>query len=274
MKMLSRPLALMRPGLVLALGLIAAEGQAATKSVEQPVLNRVDRKFPVLTIETLSYTNSYTNATVTPSAKDVFIKHAGGIETLKVATLPNRYKEMFGYEIPQPKTNTVTTWTKSQVSKIHVSDLKNIEEAVRAKVPLRTAKGDVNMTVVYATAGVVFFLYLFFCFVCKRICEKSGTPATPLIWIPILQALPLFKAAGMPAAWLLASLLPVLNVVAYVVWCFKIAQVRRQGFGLALALLVPISAPFGFLYLAFGEGAPAPKAPKEKRPELMTLEAA
>lgn len=274
MKMLHWPLILARLGFVLALLLIASTSQAGLRSApEEPTVNRVERKFPVLTIESLTYTNSYTNATVTPGSKDVFIKHAGGIQSIKVSALPDSLKEMFGYQVPKPKTNGVASWTKSQVSRIQVSDIKNIEETVRTKVPLRTAKGDLNSRFLYATGGVFLVIYLCFCFCCKLVCEKSGTPATPLIWIPILQAIPLFRAAGMPPVWLLASLLPLVNIVAYVVWCFKIAQVRKQGFGLALALLIPLSAPFAFLYLAFGEGAPPPK-PKEKRPELMTLEAA
>lgn len=275
MKIVHWPFAVARLAVVLAVGFMADACGAATKSsADQAALNRVERKFPVLTIESHSVTNLYTNATVTPGAKDVFIRHAGGIQTLKVSALPDSLKEMLGYEVPKPKTNGVANWTKSQVSRIHVSDIKDLEQTVRTKVPLRTAKGDLNMKVIYAACGVALAIYLFFCFCCKQICEKSGTPATPLIWIPVLQMIPLFKAAGMPPVWFLASLVPILNLVAYVVWSIKIAEVRKKGFGLAIALIIPISSPFAFLYLAFGEGAPPPKQPKEKRPELMTLEAA
>jgi hypothetical protein len=40
-------------------------------------------------------------------------------------------------------------------------------------------------------------LYLFFCYCCKRVCEKAGHNPGVLIWIPIVQLIPLLRVAGM-----------------------------------------------------------------------------
>ena len=47
--------------------------------------------------------------------------------------------------------------------------------------------------------GLVFLLlslvvYLFACYLMKRICEKAGGEPGILIWIPILQIIPMLKA--------------------------------------------------------------------------------
>ena len=43
--------------------------------------------------------------------------------------------------------------------------------------------------------AVCLVFYIFFCFCYKRICEKCGVTPGVLIWIPIVQALPLLEAA-------------------------------------------------------------------------------
>lgn len=216
----------------------------------------------------------YTNATVSFGRKDIFIEHAAGISTIKIASLSDETKELLGFKMPKPGTNTMATWTKAQVSKIQAPELKSIETTVRSKVPFRTVKGALNPVVMGIFASLSLACFVFFSFCCKQICEKSNTPPTPLIWIPILQLLPLFRAAGMPPIWFLASLLPGLNLVAYAIWCFKISEARKKGFGMALALLFPLTSPLAFMYLAFGGGIPPATPAKARRPEMMTLEAA
>ena len=62
----------------------------------------------------------------------------------------------------------------------------------------------------------LFLLYLLMCYCSMLICHKSGHPPGVLVWIPILQLIPLLRAAGMSPAWLLAFLVPVLNIIAQI----------------------------------------------------------
>lgn len=92
-------------------------------------------------------------------------------------------------------------------------------------------------------------VYLFVCFCNKRICEKCGVRPGLLIWIPILNLIPMFWAAKMSAWWLLLLLVPVVGLIIYILLWVKICEARGKGaWGVLLILLVPI---IGVPYLAF-----------------------
>ena len=50
----------------------------------------------------------------------------------------------------------------------------------------------------------VLAFYIFYCFCAKRICEKCGVNPGILIWIPIVNLVPLLQAAKMPV-WMITS---------------------------------------------------------------------
>ena len=52
----------------------------------------------------------------------------------------------------------------------------------------------------HALFGGLLVLYLLFCFCGKLICEKTGNKAGFLMWVLILQWIPLLIAAGMSPA--------------------------------------------------------------------------
>lgn len=99
--------------------------------------------------------------------------------------------------------------------------------------------------------GVALVVYLFFCYCFKRICEKAGHQPGVLIWIPILQMIPLLQVAGM-AAWMIVLLIiPIVGwVVAIIMWA-KICQARGKSPWL---VILGIILPIVFIpYLAFSE---------------------
>jgi apolipoprotein N-acyltransferase len=132
-------------------------------------------------------------------------------------------------------------------------------------------------------------IYLFFCFCLRLIVRKTGTEAGFLIWLPILQLIPMLRAARMSTVWffmwispfLVALALPllvmgsgasepqtamgiasilgmatsVLQLVAAVVWCVKIVQARDKHILWAILLILPLTNLIAFLYLAFSSGA-------------------
>jgi hypothetical protein len=91
--------------------------------------------------------------------------------------------------------------------------------------------------------------YLFFCFCNKRICENCGVRPGLLIWIPILNVIPLFWAAKMSAWLCLLLLVPIVGLIIYIMLWVKVCEVRGKGvLGVVLVLLIPV---VGVPYLAF-----------------------
>jgi len=113
-----------------------------------------------------------------------------------------------------------------------------------------------NPIAVWTMVGIVVLMYLFFCYCSMMICRKAHTSPGILVWIPGLQMIPLLRAAGMSGVWFLAYLVPVVNLIAQFIWYVKIVKARGKGPILVLWLVLPLTSPFAFLYLAFSEAAP------------------
>ncbi|MGA7615587.1 MAG: DUF5684 domain-containing protein [Thermoanaerobaculia bacterium] len=67
------------------------------------------------------------------------------------------------------------------------------------------------VTVILFAVSLVF--YLFFCYCYKRICEKAGVEPGWMIWVPILQLIPMFQAAKLHPALILLFLIPFVNLI-------------------------------------------------------------
>lgn len=220
-------------------------------------------------------TQFYTNATVTTSPTHISVTHSRGMETMKVASLPVEVREQLGYEIPKPKSEVVAGWAKAQVAKINVEEADPQMKAWQARL-VSAARNPAALDARILSAVVSFLLvfYLFFSYCAALICRKTGNEPGPLIWVPILQILPLLRAAGMAPVWFIAWLLPVVNIIAQIVWSFKISEARNKGPLTAIFLILPFTNVFAFLYLALSGGNPAKKEEKPKTTQIMTLEAA
>ena len=87
----------------------------------------------------------YTNVTVTTKAKNyIFILHAAGMASIKVAELSADLQQQLGYgAAPAPKaaTNTAAVWAKKEIAKIDVPQIKDLgkqlERQLRADRRLR-----------------------------------------------------------------------------------------------------------------------------------------
>lgn len=234
-----------------------------------------DMKFDVLQIgtETLS------NVTVTTTNKDyVFLLHSKGMANYKVANLPPDVLKKLGYfvEDPASQTNSVVNWAKGNVTEFTPERMQEVEETLLTKLP-PALPGLIKQhwQIASGVAGGLLLVHLFFCYCFMVLCRKTGVPAGFLVWIPILQLIPLVRAARMSPFWAIIFLLPVLNIVAQIVWSFKISKARGFGAGLGFLLLLPIINFFAFLYLTFAgnQGSISDRQPK-RRTEMMTLETA
>jgi hypothetical protein len=96
-------------------------------------------------------------------------------------------------------------------------------------------------------------LYVFVCYCLKLICEKAGHPPGVLIWIPIVQFVPLLTVAKLPVWFIILLLIPVVNLVITIVMWVKICQARGKPGWTAILLLVPLVNIAVIPYLAFSE---------------------
>jgi uncharacterized protein DUF5684 len=253
-------------------------GLTVGSSLRGGVLASQEQAFPVLKIGT----HTYRNVTVTTKSKSyVFLLHSEGMTNVKVSDLPAETLKELGYADPAPaQTNAASSWAKQTLAKLETPQIKGMQEQLKSRLATVVPKAtNLNLPpfngTVLAVAGVVLLgIYLFFCYCSALICQKAGRKPGALIWIPVLQWLPLFKAARMSGWWFVAFFVPVLNLVAQVLWCFKIADARNKNALVGILLLLPITSLFAFLYLAFSDGARPDREESPRRVEIMTLETA
>ncbi|MGO8677033.1 MAG: protein kinase domain-containing protein [Limisphaerales bacterium] len=113
---------------------------------------------------------------------------------------------------------------------------------------------------------ILLALYLFFCSCCKRICQKAGRGPGALIWIPILQAIPLLQVAGMATWMIVLFLIPLVNlVVAAAMWARICAALGKSPW-LVVLLFIPLVNLAFIPYLAFANGEPASVATAPANP--------
>ncbi len=229
-------------------------------------------------------THTYTNVTVTSKTRNyVFIVHAGGMTNIKLAEVPRDILVRLGYPdpaAPKVQTNAAAVWARKTIEKLPVQQIKNMEQQVKEKLVVKDLAGKLPFEVptlsrnlIYAVGATLLALYLFYSFCCNLICKKAGIQPGILIWMPILQLLPLLQAARMSRWWFLAYFVPILNIVAQVMWSFKIADARNKSAIIGVFLLLPFLQIFAFLLLAFADKIPSRAKPVVTRPvEMMTLE--
>lgn len=100
--------------------------------------------------------------------------------------------------------------------------------------------------------GSGLLLYVVACFSLMKVAEKSSAKSESMLaWIPILNVLLMLKIADRPMWWVLLFLVPVLNVVMWVVLCVALARARDRG--LLLGLLMAFVPIIGFPVLALSE---------------------
>ena len=212
----------------------------------------VEESFALLQTKTASYTN----VTVTSKTKDwVFILHAGGMGNIKVADLSSEAQAQLGYEMPKEK-KPIAMPTLETLKDIKVPEMAQLEESWREGGATAVMSAFGNPVAVQAALGIAVLIYLLFCYCSMMICRRTNTAPGFLVWVPVLQIFPLLRAAGMPRIWFFAFLVPVVNLLAQLVWYVKIVEARGKGKLMVLWLVLPFTTPFAFLYLAFSEAAP------------------
>lgn len=200
----------------------------------------------------------YTNVVITAKTeRDIYIRHDGGIGNIKLVDIEDDDALIalglkappVKVEVADPSTGEPGTITTNEPSASEAQVARYQALALEKLKDLK--KYQPSMTVAGLMLGTLLILYLFGCYCLRLICMKAGHPPGFLIWIPLLQMIPAFRAAGMSAWWFLALFVPLLNLVAQIMWCFKITSARGKSIWVAILLLLPVFSLFAFLYLAF-----------------------
>lgn len=89
-------------------------------------------------------------------------------------------------------------------------------------------------------------VYLFYSYCLKRIVEKAGHQPGGIIWIPVLQLIPLFRVARMNPWLILLLAIPLANLIVAIMLWVNVLKVLGRGAGMVVVLLL-----FGFVYLPY-----------------------
>lgn len=210
---------------------------------------------------------TYSNVTVVgTTATHIEFKHANGFSSVKAKMLPEDLQIKLGYTPPPPPKQPLKDLGRNIRNMGNFRDdprYKEIEAFVRSETERLMNNSDPQT--VKAILGGVICIYILFCSAILLICRKTTTRPGIWVWVPGFQFVSLFKAAGMPPWNLLLLLVPVVNIVVTIMWCFRIARVRQKSSLVGFLLLIPIVNIFAFFYLAFSS---APKAEPIKREKV------
>jgi len=238
-----------------------------------------EQTFPVLETKT----GAYTNVTVTKKTRDwIFILHSKGVCNIKASDLSPDARIMLGYDAAATNKDVAVAQERESEAKplaqltqnLKFSKVKEFvgEWRQNQKEKMAEVKSFIaaNPTTICIGLGIVAGVYIFVSTCFWLICRKTHIAPGPLVWVPILQLIPLLRAANMPRVWFFAYFVPVLNIIAQIVWCVKIVRTRGKSPWVAFLLVLPITSFFAFLYLAFSRSAPV----QIESHEILALETA
>lgn len=218
-------------------------------------------------------TGAYTNVTVTKKTKDwVFILHSQGVCNIRATDLSTAARIALGYEEALKPGETAKVAPASSQPFAQLSHLK-LQEVEKFATDWRHNRKEkqaefraflaANPMIVCGILGVVAVLHIISSTLFWMICRKTHSAPGPLVWVPILQLIPLLRAANMSRLWFFAFLIFPLNVIAQIVFSIKITKSRGKSPWVAFLLILPPTSLFAFLYLAFSRSAPVQMANNE-----------
>jgi len=268
-------------GSLVMLLLVLLSSEAAAKPGEM-FMGKQEQTFPVLQTKT----GSYTNVTVTKKTKDwIFILHSAGVCNVKASDLPTDARIALGYEAA-PKTPAaddeggVTTAETSAATVapkgagFNLGQFKQFAADWRLHRKEKETELKAYITLHAMVFGVFFGVWLALHLLCSgifwMICRKTHNAPGPLVWVPILQLIPLLRAANMPRVWFFAFFVPGINLIALVMFSIKIVKSRGKGFWVSILLILPATSWLAMLYLAFSSSAPV----EMSNHEVLSLETA
>lgn len=205
-------------------------------------------------------TDTYKNVTLVSRTKThVFVQHSRGMATLKLTDLDQEV--LVGLGVIEAEAITAAAVETSGTSNLakSLAPIGEFAESLPATwnggqpAPFKLPANAKQILLI--ALGIVLLMQVFFSYCAMLICKKAGMEPGILIWVPIVQTIPLIRAAGMSGWWFLGCFVPVLNIVVQVLWAINIAKARGKGTFTTIMLILPITNILAFLYLAFSGGS-------------------
>jgi len=106
-------------------------------------------------------------------------------------------------------------------------------------------------TGVWVIGGLIVYVYVAYCFM--TIANKTGTPNSWFAWIPILNLVLILQIAKKPVWWLILLLIPLVNIIIYIITLVGVCEARDKSPWLTVALLLPVVNLAAMGYLAFAD---------------------
>lgn len=199
--------------------------------------------------------NTFSNVTIiTRTGTHISFEHAGGFASVKLAALPASAQTKVGYRPPAPP-KTMTERLKELTAWVHDPRLHALGQEIwqesRAEAERVLAEND--RLIINSILGGAICIYLLFCLAAVKICRKTTVRPGLWVWLPGFQWVSLLKAAGMPSWYFFLLLIPPINLLVMIIWCFKICRMRQKSSTLGFLLLVPVINIFVYFYLALSE---------------------
>jgi len=199
---------------------------------------------------------------VSQTATHAFLKHSRGVANIRLNDLDADTSAALGLGRSGASVQGKTAGASASTASVGSEGEKASGPSVWQRAfPTGLPTVDLDKRSLTIVIGVLLGTWLFFSYCLLLICRKAGTEPGPLVWLPVLQMIPMFRAAGMSAGWLLAMCVPLVNLVALVLWSFNIAKARGKGVFTAILLILPVTNFLAFLYLAFSAGDEKPELP-------------
>jgi len=212
-----------------------------------------NERFPVLQAGGVSYSNVLVTGT---STRDVFIRHSGGMATLRVSDLDAATRSALGLPASAPTpptaaesaTNRIQGWlgklAEIRRQKARPTDQTDAQEdAGPSEVFREHPTVRIFLRVTFFTAVILYFP---FCFSCRRLCRRAGAPSSFLVWLPIFKRLTLFKAVNVSWLWFFFGLIiPFVGLCAWILCCLRLCETFQRTRWLALPMLFPV---YGWLF--------------------------
>ena len=193
----------------------------------------------------------YSNVIVqSKTATHLFFKHDRGVASAKLCDVPSISLKAFGYQV-EDSAKSPSGGSKAAIAQIAPQVW---EKTLAMSQPLQEKLAPMVMKMLWVFVGFLVLGHLVVSFCLMLICRKAGQEPGIAVWIPIIQMFPLLTAAKMSGWSFLLFLLPVLNLIAALVWCVKICQALHKPPFLGLLLFLPVTGIFVLFYLAFSNG--------------------
>ena len=217
-----------------------------------------DQRFPVLWAGGVSYTNALVTG---KTAKDIFIRHSGGLATLRVSDLDSSTRSALGISTNTPNAAASTVSSTNRFRGVlgaladlgHKAEQKHrelLEEDNDGPAPIETPTRMIARWVAAVVFLSMVILYFPFCLSCSRLCRRAGAPSSFLVWLPGFKRLALFKATNVSRLWFFVGIvIPFVGACAWILCCLRLCEMFHRTRWFLLLMLLPFFGWFVFMYL-------------------------